>query len=81
METIFDGAFQFSSNLHRLLESQNPNPAPYLADVIYGWPLTVTKIKQEMTNQDTTKIGPLFVFLQHFSIFLLEILNIASQLS
>ena len=38
--------------------------------------VTVTKIKQERT-----KIGPLFDFFLHFSIFLLEILNIDSQLS
>ena len=37
---------------------------------------TVTKIKQERT-----KIGPFLDFLLHFSIFLLGILNIASQLS
>ena len=41
----------------------------------------MTNIKQERTNQDRTKIGPLLDFLLHFSIFLLEILNIASQLS
>ena len=41
----------------------------------------MTKIKQERTNQDRTKIGPFFDFLLHFSIFLVEILNIASQLS
>ena len=46
-----------------------------------SWILTVTKIKQEMTNQDRTKIGPFFDFLLHFSIFILEIFNIASQLS
>ena len=38
------------------------------------------KIKQERTNQDRTKIGP-YSFLLQFSIFLLEIMNIASQLS
>ena len=31
--------------------------------------------------QDKTKIGPFFDFLLHFSIFLLEILNIVLQLS
>ena len=43
--------------------------------------LTVTKIKQERTNPDRTKIGPFFEFLLHFSIFLLEIFSLASQLS
>ena len=43
--------------------------------------LTVTKIKQERTNQDRTKIGPFFDFLLHYSILLFEISNIASQLS
>ena len=43
--------------------------------------LTVTKIKQERTNQDSTKIGPFFEFILLFSILLLQILNIASQLS
>ena len=33
------------------------------------------------TNQEKTKIGPFFDFLLHFSIFLLEISSIASQLS
>ena len=42
--------------------------------------VTVTKIKQESTNQDRTKIGLFFEFLLHFSIFLLEICSIASQL-
>ena len=42
--------------------------------------LTVTKIKQERANQDRTKIGSFFDFFLHFSIFLLEILNIAPQL-
>ena len=42
---------------------------------------TVTKIKQEKTNQDKTKIGPFFDFLLHFSTFLLEILNKVLQLS
>ena len=41
----------------------------------------MTKIKQERTNQDMTKIGRFFDFLLHFSICLLEILNIVSQLS
>ena len=36
----------------------------------------MTKVKQEWT-----KISPFFDFLLHVSIFLLEILNIASQLS
>ena len=31
--------------------------------------LTVTKIKQERTNHDRTKIGPFFDFTLHFSIF------------
>ena len=39
----------------------------------------MTKIKQERTDQDRTRIGPFFDFLLQFSIFLLEILNIASQ--
>ena len=43
--------------------------------------LTVTKIKQEMTIQDRTKIGPFIDFLQHFSKFLLKIFSLASQLS
>ena len=43
--------------------------------------VTVTKIKQERTNQDRSKIDPSFDILLQFSIFLLEILNIASQLS
>ena len=42
--------------------------------------VTVTKIKQERTLQDRTKIGPFLDFLLHVSIFLLEILNIVSQL-
>ena len=42
--------------------------------------LTVTKIKQERTNQDMIKIGPFIDFILHFLIFLFEILNIASQL-
>ena len=41
----------------------------------------MTKIKQERTNQDRTKIGPIFDFLLHFSIFLLANLSTASQLS
>ena len=43
--------------------------------------LTVTKIKQERANQDRTKIGSFFDFLLYFSIFLLEIVNIAILLS
>ena len=43
--------------------------------------LTVTKIKQKSNIQDRTKIGPSFDFLLHFSMFLLEILSIALQLS
>ena len=43
--------------------------------------VTVTKIKQDRTHQDRTKIGPFLVFSLHFSILSLEILNIASQLS
>ena len=43
--------------------------------------LLVTKIKQERTNHDRTKIGPFFDFLLHFSTILFEILNIVSQLS
>ena len=48
--------------------------------------ITATKIKQERTNQDRTKIGPFFDFLLvfsilHFSIILLEILNIVPPLS
>ena len=43
--------------------------------------LTVTKIKQERTNQDRTKIGPVLDFLLHFSMFLLENSSSASQLS
>ena len=43
--------------------------------------LTVTKINQERTNQERTKIGRFVDFLLHFSIFLLEIFSIASQLS
>ena len=39
--------------------------------------ITVTKIKQERTNQDRTEIGPFFDFLLHYSIFLFEILNTA----
>ena len=46
-----------------------------------SWILTVTKIKQEMTNQDRTKIGHFFDFLLNFSIFVLEIFSIDSQLS
>ena len=37
----------------------------------------MTKIKQERTDQDVTKIGPFFYYL----IILLEIFNIASKLS
>ena len=39
---------------------------------------TVTKIKQERTNQDRTNIGPFFIFyyIVHLSIFLLEIFSI-----
>ena len=43
--------------------------------------LTVTEIGQGRANQGGTKIGPFFDVLQHFSEFLLEIFNIASQLS
>ena len=43
--------------------------------------LSVTKIKQERANQDSTKIDPLFDFLLHFSMFLLEIVSTASQLN
>ena len=43
--------------------------------------ITVTKIKQERTNQDRSKIDPFFDFLLHFLIFLLQIFSIASQLS
>ena len=43
--------------------------------------LTVTEIGQGRANQGGTKIGPFFDVLQHFSVFLLEIFNIASQLS
>ena len=43
--------------------------------------ITVTNIKQERINQDRIEIGPFFDFLLHNSIFLYEILNIASQLS
>ena len=39
--------------------------------------IIVTKIKQERTDQDVTKIGPFFYYL----IILLEIFNIASKLS
>ena len=35
--------------------------------------LTVTKISQERTNQERTKIGPFFDFLLYFSEILLEI--------
>ena len=35
--------------------------------------LTVTKISQERTNQERTKIGPFFDFLLYFSVILLEI--------
>ena len=38
--------------------------------------LTVTKIKQERTNQNNIKIGPLFDFRQHFSIFIFKIFSI-----
>ena len=41
----------------------------------------MTKIKQERTNQDRTKIDPLFDFILHFSIFLLKVFSIASRLS
>ena len=41
----------------------------------------MTKIKQDRTNQDKIKIGPVFDFLLHFSIFLLENFSKASQLS
>ena len=41
--------------------------------------LTVTKVKQEMINQDRTKIGPVFDFLLH--LFKIEILIIVSQMS
>ena len=39
--------------------------------------LTVTKIKQERTNQDKTKIGdgPFFDFLLQFSMFYLKFLT------
>ena len=40
--------------------------------------LSVTKIRQERTNQHRTKISPFLDFLLHFSIFLLGIFNIAS---
>ena len=40
----------------------------------------MTKIKQERTNKDRTKNDPFFDFLVHFSILLLEILNLALQL-
>ena len=43
--------------------------------------ISVTKIKQDRTNQDRTEIGPSFEFLLHFSIFLLELFSIASRLS
>ena len=43
--------------------------------------ITVTKIKQERTNQDMTKIGSFFNFLLHFLIFLLGIFSVAPQLS
>ena len=41
------------------------------------FPITMTKISQERTNQERTKIGPFFDFLLHFSRFSLKILNIA----
>ena len=43
--------------------------------------ITVTKIKQERTNQVRTKICLFFDFIRRFSIFLLGILNISWQLS
>ena len=43
--------------------------------------ITVTKIKQERTIQDRTKIGPFIDFLLHFSMFFLEVLKITSHLS
>ena len=43
--------------------------------------VTVTKIEQERTNQDRTKIGPFFDFLLHFSICLLDFFSIVSRLS
>ena len=42
---------------------------------------TVAKISHERTNKERTKIDPFFDFLLHFSIYLLEILNMASQLT
>ena len=41
----------------------------------------MANIKQERTNKDRIKIGPFFDFLLHFSIFVLEIFSIDSQLS
>ena len=43
--------------------------------------VTVTKIKQERTLQDRTKIGPFLHFFLNLLTFLLEILNIVSRLS
>ena len=52
-----------------------------VGDLRFKVRVTVTRIKQERTNQDRTKISPFLDFLLHFSIFLLDIFNIASQLS
>ena len=48
----------------------------YVLVTFSGRSFTVTKIMQERT-----KIGPFFDFILHFSTFVLEILNIALQLS
>ena len=52
----------------------------YLLLLVLSFVIFVT-ITKERTNQDRTKIGPFFDFLLHNSIFLFEILIIASQLS
>ena len=45
--------------------------------MLSGFTVTVTKIKQERTNQDWTEIGPFLDSLRHFSIFFVEILSTA----
>ena len=58
------------------------NDMKFFHSVVYRYScVTVTKIKQERTNQDRTKIDPFFDFILHFSIFLFELFNIISQLS
>ena len=64
-----------------VLKTETNIPLGNREDISYGRvTVTVTKIKQERTIQDRTKIGPFVDFLQHFSIFLLKIFRLASQL-